>query len=132
MVQRNTPGRKGKARAWVVPFVDAGLKEQIRKHIPRGSDVYTDGATWYKGLTRDCVHETVDHHALEYVRGYVHTNSVEAFFSVFKRTIKGTYVAPRAKHLQRYVEEQVFRFNAREDKDGRGLLRLRSGLTGSV
>jgi transposase-like protein len=119
IVQRNTPERKGKARAWVVPFVEGRfLKENIRRHVRAGDPVYTDGATWYKGLTRDYVHETVDHHALEYVRGHVHTNSIEAFFSVFKRTIKGTYVAPRAKHLQRYVEEQVFRFNAREQKDG--------------
>jgi hypothetical protein len=57
-------------------------------------------------------------HAYEYVNGHVHTNNIESFWSVLKRTIKGTYIAPRPKHLQRYVEEQVFRFNERENTDG--------------
>lgn len=53
--------------------------------------------------------------------GRVPTNSIEAFWSVLKRALKGTYIAPRPQHMQRYVEEQVFRFNAREEKDGHRL-----------
>lgn len=62
-------------------------------------------------------HHIIDH-AVEYVRGNVHTNSIESFWSVLKRTLSGTYIAPRPWHLQRYLEEQIFRFNAREEKDG--------------
>jgi transposase-like protein len=120
MVERNVPGKpKGRARAMVVPFIEKQfLQGNIRKHVTPGSEVHTDGFPAYRGLKRDYVHETVDHHAMEYVRGHVHTNSIESFFSVFKRTIKGTYIAPRAKHLQRYVQEQVWRFNERENQDG--------------
>jgi len=57
-------------------------------------------------------------HAFEYVRGHVTTNRIESFFSVLKRTLKGTYIAPRPWHLQRYLAEQVFRFNARKENDG--------------
>lgn len=62
-------------------------------------------------------HHIVDH-AKEYVRGNVHTNSIESFWSVLKRTLGGTYIAPPPWHLDRYLEEQIFRFNARESEDG--------------
>lgn len=61
---------------------------------------------------------------MEYVRGEIHTNSIESFWSVLKRTIKGTYICPRPKHLDRYLDEQVWRFNNREDKDGERLPRV--------
>jgi len=110
--------RKGRVRAFVIPSITAKtLQGSIRKHVKKGEWVYTDGAQAYRGLNDEYEHYTVDH-AYEYVRGHVHTNSIEAFWSVFKRTIKGTYIAPRPRHLQQYVEEQVFRFNAREMKDG--------------
>jgi transposase-like protein len=120
MVERNVPGKpKGRARAMVVPFIEGQfLQGNIRKHVTPGSEVHTDGWKAYRGLKRDYVHETVDHHALEYVRDNVTTNSVESFFSVFKRMVKGTYIAPRPKHLQRYVQEAVWRFNERENTDG--------------
>lgn len=118
IVQRSTEERKGKVRAFVVPFVEGGvLKPAIRKHVLAGAEVHTDGGTWYQGLDQDYVHHVIDH-AYEYVRDNVHTNSIESFFSVLKRTIKGTYIAPRPQHLQRYIEEQVHRFNEREKNDG--------------
>ena len=58
------------------------------------------------------VHEVVDH-SLEYVRGQVHTNSLENFWSLFKRHLRGTYVAVEPFHLDRYLDEQVYRFNHR-------------------
>jgi hypothetical protein len=58
-------------------------------------------------------HETVKHTAKEYVRGEVHTNTVEGFFSVFKRGMKGTYQHCDAKHLQRYLTEFDFRYSNR-------------------
>jgi hypothetical protein len=62
------------------------------------------------------IHETVNH-VTEYVRGDVHTNGIENFWSLLKRTLKGTYVAVEPFHLDQYVGEQVFRFNNRKDKD---------------
>jgi transposase-like protein len=110
--------RKGNVRAFVVPSIGAiTLQGGIRKHVKEGETVYTDGAPAYRGLDQKYVHYVIDH-AYEYVKGHIHTNSIESFWSVFKRTIKGTYIAPRPQHLQRYVEEQVFRFNERGGKDG--------------
>jgi hypothetical protein len=62
------------------------------------------------------VHETVDH-LNEYVRGDVHTNGIENFWSLLKRGLRGTYVAVEPFHLERYVDEQVFRFNNRATKE---------------
>ena len=64
----------------------------------------------------DFVHETVNHME-EYVRGQVHTQGIENFWSLLKRGLKGTYVAVEPFHLDRYVDEQVFRFNNRATKD---------------
>jgi|SRR5580704_13772349 transposase-like protein len=116
--ERNTAERKGKIRAFVIPFIDREhLHGEIRKHVEKGAEVHTDGFNVYRGLSPEYVHHVIDH-AFEYVRDNVHTNSIESFFSVLKRTIKGTYIAPRPQHLQRYVEEQVHRFNEREKNDG--------------
>ena len=110
--------RKGKVRAFVVPSTRRmTLQENVREHVEPGATLYTDALASYTGLRDDYVHFVINH-AVEYVRGHVHTNSIESFWSVFKRTIKGTYIAPRPQHLQRYVEEQVFRFNERENEDG--------------
>lgn len=118
IVERNTAERKGKIRAFVIPFVDReNLQGGIRKHVEPGGEVHTDGFPSYRGLSPDYVHQVIDH-AYEYVRGNVYTNSIESFFSVLKRTIKGTYIAPRPQHLQAYIEEQVHRFNEREKTDG--------------
>ena len=56
-------------------------------------------------------------HINEYVRGQVHTQGIENFWSLLKRGLKGTYVAVEPFHLDRYVSEQVFRFNNRRNKD---------------
>ncbi len=118
IIERNTAERKGTIRAFVVPFVDReSLQGGIRKYVKPGAEVHTDGFPAYRGLSPEYVHQVVDH-AYEYVRGHVHTNSSESFFSVLKRTLKGTYIAPRPWHLQRYIEEQVHRFNERDKTDG--------------
>lgn len=118
LIERNTAERKGKVRAFVVDGTGAvELHGAIQDNVKQGEIVYTDGHLAYKHVSMTHEHYMIDH-AYEYVRGHVHTNSIESFFSVFKRTIKGTYIAPRPKHLQRYVNEQVSRFNERESKDG--------------
>lgn len=56
-------------------------------------------------------------HAVEYVRGNVHTNGIENFWSLLKRSLKGTYVSVEPFHLFRYLDEQAFRFNKRKSTD---------------
>jgi transposase-like protein len=107
-----------KVRAKVIPNVKREvLQQEILSAIERGSTVYTDGATGYDSLaTQDYVHETVTHMQV-YVRGQVHTNGIENFWSLLKRGLNGTYVAVEPFHLHRYVGEQVFRYNNRATKD---------------
>lgn len=72
----------------------------------------TDEAAYYnpmEGLFLS--HETVNHSADEYVRGNVHTNTIEGFFSIFKRGMKGVYQHCSEKHLNRYLAEFDFRYN---------------------
>jgi transposase-like protein len=91
------------------------LQAEILKHVEYGSSVYTDDLASYRRLPVDkFVHQVVDHEK-EYVRGQVHTNGLENFWSLLKRGLKGTYVAVEPFHLDRYVDEQVFRFNHRKD-----------------
>jgi hypothetical protein len=69
-------------------------------------------------LTADFVsRDDVVNHSEEYVRGRVHTNGLENFWSLLKRGLRGTYVAVEPFHLERYVDEQVFRFNNRKNKN---------------
>jgi ISXO2-like transposase domain len=60
----------------------------------------------------------VNHSLREYVKGNVHTNNIECFWAVLKRTLGGTYIQVNARHLDRYLQEQAFRFNERESDDG--------------
>ena len=81
-----------------------------------GSKVYTDEHVGYDNLRNKYVHDVVTH-TVEYVRGNVHTNGIENFWSLLKRTLRGTYVSVEPFHLQRYVDEQIFRFDNRATKD---------------
>lgn len=105
-------------RAHAVPNVRREvLLSAILENIQKGSTVYSDAYPGYKSLAKmDFVHDTVNH-VQEYVRGQVHTNGIENFWSLLKRGLKGTYVAVEPFHLDRYVTEQVFRFNNRATKD---------------
>jgi transposase-like protein len=105
-------------RAKMVPNVKREtLQREILNAIETGSTVYTDQATGYDSLaTKNFVHETVNH-LNEYVRGEVHTQTIENFWSLLKRGLTGTYVAVEPFHLDRYVDEQVFRYNNRATKD---------------
>lgn len=110
--------RKGDVRAMVVPNTRMlTLHMRLRDNVEPGATLYTDAWRAYASEHRRYIHRVIDH-SVEYVRGEIHTNGIECFWSVLKRTIKGTYIAPRPKHLDRYLDEQVFRFNSREDKDG--------------
>jgi transposase-like protein len=109
--------REGKIKAKHIPDTKMRtLQNEVYQQVEKGSQVFTDYHTSYNGLNRDFIHEAVDH-AREYVRGNVHTNGLENFWSLFKRCIKGTYVSVEPVHLKRYIDEQVFRFNNREETD---------------
>jgi transposase-like protein len=105
-------------RANVVPNVKREtLQEAIFRQVKHGTKIYTDAAVAYEsGLQRRFVHEIVNK-VETYVNGQVHVNGVENFWSCLKRTLKGTYVAVEPFHLERYVDEQVFRYNNRATKD---------------
>jgi transposase-like protein len=104
-------------RAKVVPNVKREtLQNAILDNVENGSSLYTDAGTGFDKLHRNFVHEVVNH-AQEYVRGQVHTNGLENFWSLLKRTLRGTYVAVEPFHLDRYLSEQVFRYNNRATKD---------------
>jgi transposase-like protein len=102
-------------RAKVVPNVTREtLQSEILKQVKYGSRVYTDDAVAYEqGLQWRYVHDFVNK-TETYVKGRVHVNGMENFWSLMKRTLKGTYVAVEPFHLDRYVDEQVFRFNNRQ------------------
>jgi transposase-like protein len=96
-------------RAKVVPNVKREtLQNEVLNNVKYGTKIYTDDAVPYDKLHWRYVHEVVNH-AEEYVRGQVHTNGLENFWSLLKRGLKGTYVAVEPFHLERYVDEQVLK-----------------------
>src|SRR5271157_2390475 len=103
-------------RATVVPNVKREtLQAEVLSNVRYGTKVYTDEAVAYDKLHWRYVHDVVNH-AERYVEGRVHTNGLENFWSLFKRNLRGTYVSVEPFHLDRYLDEQVFRFNNRGDK----------------
>ena len=117
MVERGDKAHKSRVRAMVVANHKAAiLLPKIYANVAPGSTLYTDALRSYRQVGPNYIHRFVDH-SIRYVEGRVHTNCIENFWSCLKRTIKGTYIAPRPFHLDRYLDEQVFRFNAREGDD---------------
>ena len=103
-------------RTQVIPNVQREtLQNIILKNVKYGSKVYTDSAVTYELLHNRYVHEWVNHME-RYVNGRVHTNGLENFWSLFKRNLRGTYVSVEPFHLERYLGEQVFRYNNRGGK----------------
>ena len=88
----------------------------VRDNVETGAAIYTDDFGSYRGLSADFVHGVINH-AERYVDGQVHTNAIENFWSLLKRTLKGTYVSVEPFHLFRYLDEQAFRFNNRKLSD---------------
>ncbi len=110
--------RNGSIRLTVEKRADRKtLHKFIRQHTaPDTEAIYTDDWDAYKGIEdHDTRHETVNHSANEYVRGDVHTNTVESAFSLFKRSIVGAYHQISAKHLPAYLDEFEFRFDNRNN-----------------
>jgi ssDNA-binding Zn-finger/Zn-ribbon topoisomerase 1 len=105
------------ARAQIVPNVQRDtLQAEVLANVKYGTKVYTDDAVSYDKLHSRYVHEVVNK-TESYVRGRVHVNGMENFWSLLKRGLNGTYVAVEPFHLSRYVDEQIFRYNNRATKD---------------
>jgi transposase-like protein len=110
--------RGGEARLQVVDGVDRkSLHQFIREHVAQETEaIYTDEWQAYRGIAdEDTRHETVNHHQDEWVRGDVHTNSVEGIWSLLKRSIVGSYHQLSVKHLDAYLDELEWRFNNRDN-----------------
>lgn len=117
ILQRSTETEPSQVRAIVLSREDGEtMIGEIRRAVKPGREVYTDEARAYEGLARTHAHAAIDH-SRAYVEGTVHTNGMENFWSLLKRSLGGTYVAVAPFHLTRYVAEQVFRFNARKGTD---------------
>jgi transposase-like protein len=117
--------RKGKVRSFHTETVTVNeLRPIIREHLHGWSEVMTDDATVYPFLLRGhaASHDVVNHSRGEYVRKEgarsIHTNTIEGYFSIFKRGVYGTFHHISKQHLHRYLDEFDFRYNAREVSDG--------------
>lgn len=89
------------------------LKKFIHDKVEKGSEIMTDEWQAYRGLSKNFDHFVIKHNQGEYVRGKVHTNSIENFWSLLKRGITGQYHWLSDKHLGKYIDEFCFRHNHR-------------------
>lgn len=108
--------RGGNVRSFHVDRADkVTVASIVTNNVARESRLHTDDSRLYLGSDGHVAqHETVNHTAKEYARGDVNTNTVEGYFSIFKRGMKGIYQHCSEKHLHRYLSEYDFRYNARE------------------
>ena len=109
--------RGGQVRIFAVPNRrKKALQGHIAEHVEEGSAIYTDALMSYMGLNEKFQHDVIDH-AKRYVKGNVHTNGLENFWSLLKRSLKGTYISIEPFHMFRYLDEQSWRYNNRATKD---------------
>ena len=114
LVDRQT----GDVRSFVLDKVTQGeILPILRENIARETRLMTDEASWYRNIYDFDSHEQVEHHKKEYARGDVTTNTVEGYFSIFKRGMKGVYQHCGKQHLHRYLAEFDFRYSHRAAKE---------------
>lgn len=125
------PGGKSKVRTLPIESVKKRtLVANVSKNVEDGSKVFTDALMSYRNLGMYYEHQVIDH-AEAYVRDeVVHTNGLENYWSLLKRTIKGTYVSVEPFHLHRYLDEQARRFNERDMTDGERFRATLASVTG--
>ncbi|HYG15914.1 MAG TPA: IS1595 family transposase [Bacteroidia bacterium] len=123
--------RQGKLFTQVVPDVKRTTVLPILTSIVEpGTTIYTDSSHMYTPLKKGgYTHESVNHEKSEYVRGIVHTNSIEGFWSLLKRGIIGTFHQVSPQHLQRYCDEFSYRYNRRGEPISTALLKALRMLT---
>jgi transposase-like protein len=126
--KKGTAGRGAKGKTIVVGMVERGgdlrafptenansttLTRLVTDNVSRDAKVMTDDWGGYKYIPRINEHSKVYHGRKQYVRGIVHTNTIEGFWSQFKRSVRGTYVHVSKTHMQSYINEFAFRYNLR-------------------
>jgi len=130
LLERTTDKRASRVKLKVLKTTrNHEVQGNVREYVLKGTELHTDALRSYIGMNQDYVHQVVDH-AICYAKGHVHTNGLENFWCLLKRTIKGTYVNCEPFHLFRYLDEQAFRFNEREDTDGGRFLKAVKGIFG--
>jgi transposase-like protein len=144
--QGGTRGRSTKSKTPVFALVERGgdlramkitavssktLKEAIRKNVTKDSTIVSDDFKAYAGLDKEFAkHEVVNHGAHQYVNGSAYTNTAEGWFALLKRGVTGTFHHVSEEHLDRYVDEFVFRYNRRKMSDGERAVRAIKGIEG--
>jgi transposase-like protein len=126
--------RGGEVRSFHLDKADkATVLAVVRDNVRKETRHYTDGASWYQNnaMGLEGGHDWVDHSEEEYVRGDVHTNTVEGVFSIFKRGMKGIYQHCSQKHLHRYLAEFDFRYSNREALGVNDVARTERALRGA-
>ena len=122
--------RGGRVHAEVVPNRKRRtLQKSIKRHVRVGASLFSDELASYKGLDALYRHRVINH-AVQYVKGMVHINTAENFWSLLKRALGGTYVSVEPYHLFRYLDEQAYRFNEREGSDRTRFVRAMRKLVG--
>lgn len=130
LLERTQGENLSEFRGWVVPNTsEETLVPNVLRNVEADSHVYTDAAPAYLSLPLRYYHAAIDH-LTKYVEGRVHTNGLENFWCLLKRTIKGTYVAVASFHLDRYLDEQTFRFNTRGSNDAGRFQRVLAAVVG--
>ena len=132
LLERGQNGKPSRVRATVAKNLSQrGIRGHVLASVEKGAHLFTDTTQQYgKGkLPKVYQHEMINH-AKEYVRGQVHTNSLENFWSLLKRAIKGTYVSVDPFHLAQYVDEQVRRFNERKSNDRQRFVSVLADIVG--
>lgn len=126
--------RGGKVRTFHVENADKlTVTKIVNENLDRESRLHTDESRIYGGISKHVAeHHTVHHSSGEYVRDDVHTNTVESYFSIFKRGMRGTYQQCKEKHLHRYLAEFDFRHNNRVALGVNDLARTDQVLSGIV
>ena len=110
--------RGGQVRAGVVPSRHKqAIQTPIHVNVEAGSYIITDEFSTYPFVAKSTYMHDVINHVEGYVRGHIHTNSIENFWSCLKRGLTGTYISVEPFHLDAYVAEQVFRYNNRKDSN---------------
>lgn len=130
LLERHPAKGKSRVRTLILDGRKKGdMQPQVRANVEAGSTLNTDAHFSYQGLSTDYAHNVIDH-AEAYVDGTVHTNGCENYWSLLKRTIKGTYVSVEPFHLFRYLDEQAFRFNERGLNDAERFDLAMTGIVG--
>ena len=131
LIERRGKDKKcSTVRTRIVPdATQSSLQAVVHSEVEHGSKLYTDEHGGYRNLAFYYTHQRINH-AEKYVEGAVHTNGVENYWSLLKRTIRGTYVSVEPFHLTRYLDEQAFRFNYRKLTDGERFMVAMSQIVG--